>query len=63
MVEIKLPRSVEERGNFTIYVGSPERKRKLRRLLELTGAKSASAAVYEAINFYLRAKDDLKERR
>lgn len=52
-----MPRSVEERGNLTIYVGSPEHKRKLKRLLELTKASSASAAIYQAIDFYLHAHD------
>ena len=53
----ELPRSVEERGNLTLYVGSSEHKRKLQRLLELTQAPSASAAVYQAIDFYLQIYD------
>jgi hypothetical protein len=57
MAYLKMPRSVEDRGNLTVYMGSPEHKRKLKRLLELTGAASASAAIYQAIDFYLRAHD------
>lgn len=53
----KLPRSVMERGNLTLYVGSLEHKRKLQKLLELTETPSASAAIYQAIDFYLRAHD------
>ena len=52
-----LPRSVEERGNLTLYVGSANRKRKLQRLLEITRASSVSAAVYQAIDFFLQAHE------
>lgn len=56
-----LPQSIQNRGQFTVTVGSSARKRKILKLMELTGTRVLSRATWIAIDHYLKAHGALEE--
>ncbi len=53
----RIPKELDRYGRVTLYAGSPERKKRLRKLIELGHGKSLSEMIDIAVTAYLERKE------
>ncbi|MCF7891057.1 hypothetical protein K9M78_07560 [Candidatus Bipolaricaulota bacterium] len=53
-----LPKQIINSSTATVSVSSRRRKKKFSRLLEVSRSGKVSGAIWEAIDFYLKSKQD-----
>ncbi len=57
----EMPNELEKFGRVTIYAGNEERKKKLVKLVEISGGKSLSEMIEEVVTEFFEARGKLEK--